>query len=81
MISHHDISNTELRQKIRDGVIRFGGNKNLKIYGILSCSSGKRMKRESRVFFVSETEAGISGYRPCAHCTKAAYQKWENGLV
>lgn len=63
------------------GDIQFGGNKKLKIYGLLSCSSGKRMKAINRVFFKSTTEAVNLGYRPCAHCLPVAYKNWKNGLV
>lgn len=70
-----------VRSLIRSSRIRFGGNKTLKIYGTLSCSSGKRMKVANRVFFESEAEARQAGYRPCGHCMKAAYQKWKNGLI
>jgi methylphosphotriester-DNA--protein-cysteine methyltransferase len=73
MIKHNEISNTELRAKIRQQQISFGGNIILKIYGTLQCRSGKRMKRENRVFFSSETEAIEKGYRPCGHCMKKEY--------
>ncbi len=58
-----------------------GGNAKLKIYGLLTCSSGKKMKKENRVFFVSEKEAIDLGYRPCGHCMKQRYQIWKNGSV
>ena len=70
MIRHTEISTKELRRKIRQNEIRFGGNEKLKIYGTLQCKSGKRMKKENRVFFVSEKEAIKQGYRPCGHCLK-----------
>ena len=54
MIQHNKISDSDLRNKIKKGEICFGGNQKLKIYGTLKCSSGKRMKRENRVFFSSE---------------------------
>lgn len=59
--------------------IRFGGHKKLKIYGLLSCSSGKQMKAENRVFFETEAAAVNAGYRPCGHCMPAAYQQWKTG--
>jgi len=70
MIQHSAISDKELKTQIKQGSICFGGNKKLKIYGTLQCSSGKRMKRENRVFFFSEQEALQNGFRPCGHCTK-----------
>lgn len=68
MIQHSAISDSDLRTKIRRSKICFGGNRKLKIYGTLSCNSGKRMKCENRVFFASEQEAQQNNYRPCGHC-------------
>jgi methylphosphotriester-DNA--protein-cysteine methyltransferase len=76
MIKHTEISDRILRSKIKRKEICFGGNITLKIYGTLHCKSGKRMKRENRVFFVSENEALINHFRPCGHCMKIAYKKW-----
>jgi methylphosphotriester-DNA--protein-cysteine methyltransferase len=81
MIQHDKISDLDLRNKIKKGEICFGGNLKLKIYGTLKCASGKRMKRENRVFFLSEIEANKNGFRPCGHCMKTNYQKWKNGLI
>ena len=80
MVYHKDISNKNLRKQIRKNKICFGGNKNLKIYGTLSCKSGKRMKIENRVFFISREEAIDKGYRPCGYCMKKEYQKWKDGF-
>ncbi|MGU3375524.1 Ada metal-binding domain-containing protein [Chryseobacterium sp. M5A1_1a] len=80
MIDHSQLSNTELRSKIHSQEIRLGGNKRLKIYGVLTCTSGKRMKRKNRVFFMNEKEALQNNYRPCGHCMKGAYKKWKNFL-
>lgn len=81
MIKHVELTDTKLWQNIRHYCIRFGGNRKLKIYGTLHCKSGKRMKRANRVFFKSEEEAILFGYRPCGHCMKANYQKWKNGFI
>lgn len=81
MIYHNKISDSALRIQFKKGEICFGGNRKLKIYGTLKCSSGKRMKRENRVFFLSENEAKKSGFRPCGHCMKPEYLKWKNGLI
>ena len=81
MIQHLEISNTLLRAKIKNGEISFGGNKKLRIYGRLSCKSGKRMKQENRVFFGSEQEAIKNQFRPCGHCMKTEYKKWKDGLI
>lgn len=77
MIPHKDIDDRRLRSLIRAGAVRFGGNRRLKIYGTLQCASGKRMKRENRVFFSSERSAQENGYRPCGHCMREAYQAWK----
>jgi len=66
---------------IRQKQILLGGNRKLRVYGTLACSSGKKMKRENRVFFTSEKRAVENGYRPCGHCMKTAYQNWKNGSV
>ena len=70
MIKHAEINDADLRKLIRQTKISFGGNKKLKIYGTLMCKSGKRMKKENRVFFRSEKETIHEGYRPCGHCMK-----------
>lgn len=76
MIRHRDIDDNALREKIKEGVVLFGGNFRLKIYGTLNCHSGKMMKRENRIFFESSNEAKAEGYRPCGHCMKSEYKKW-----
>lgn len=76
MFSHDSLSNNELVGKIRHKEITLGGNRKLKTYGLLSCRSGKRMAKQNRVFFVSETEALQNGYRPCANCMRKHYQQW-----
>jgi methylphosphotriester-DNA--protein-cysteine methyltransferase len=81
MIRHSDISGAHLRSKIRKLEIRWGGNRQLKIYGTLSCASGKKMKKENRIFFSTEEEALQNNYRPCGHCMKASYKKWKNGFI
>lgn len=77
MFHHVKLTKRKLKLLIDNGVIKFGGNKPLRIYGTLSCQSGKRMKKENRVFFQSEEEAIGEGYRPCDHCMKVEYQKWK----
>jgi methylphosphotriester-DNA--protein-cysteine methyltransferase len=52
----------QIRSLIRQGAIRYGGNRKLKIYGTLHCSSGKKMLHNNRVFFASEAEALAAGY-------------------
>ncbi|WP_262896687.1 Ada metal-binding domain-containing protein [Fulvivirga marina] len=59
------------------GTVRFAGNRKLKIYGTLDCASGKRMKMENRVFFVSEREAVELGYRPCGRCMREKFVFWQ----
>lgn len=81
MLSHMGISDQVVRSQIRRKNILWGGNKKLKIYGTLQCVSGKRMKRENRVFFESEEEALENGYRPCGHCLRESYQKWKYEIV
>lgn len=77
ILNHSDIPDHTLRSLIRKGEIRFGGNKKLKIYGLLSCRSGKRMNKENRIFLGSEQEALQHGFRPCGHCMRKAYIQWK----
>ena len=81
MLHHSEISDTELKTEIRNNIICFGGNKNEKIYGLLSCASGKRLNRDNRVFFTSELEALQNNYRPCGHCMRKDYKEWKNGFI
>lgn len=78
MIHHLNIDQKELQKLIRTGKIKFGGNRKLKIYGTLKCSSGKRMKVENRVFFKNENEALEMGFRACKKCMKQ-YKRQEPG--
>lgn len=81
MIHHNNISDSELRKQIGQKSICFGGNIKLKIYGRLHCTSGKRMLKQNRVFFSTETEAIEQGFRPCGHCMRSDYKKWKNGFI
>lgn len=73
-IYHHAyFTDQQIADLIRSQTITIGGNKNLKIYGALKCKSGKRMKRQNRVFFNSEHDAIACGYRPCGNCMRQAY--------
>ena len=73
MIRHQNHSPGEIRYFIRNGKIAFAGNIPARIYGTLGCFSGKRMKKENRVFFETEAEAISSNFRPCGHCLRAKY--------
>jgi methylphosphotriester-DNA--protein-cysteine methyltransferase len=83
MIHHQDLTSAgfagkrQLAVMLLQGHILFAGNRRLKIYGTLGCSSGKRMKTVNRVFFADEQEALDSGYRPCAHCLREKYRSWQ----
>ena len=82
LIHHIDLGeNPAERRKnivkmIRSGSITLAGYKKSKIYGRLSCSSGKKMKVENRIFFSDEAEALAHGYRPCGHCMPEEYKQW-----
>jgi methylphosphotriester-DNA--protein-cysteine methyltransferase len=76
MIRDTDITRTELKKMILSSEVKFGGNAKLKIYGTLDCASGKRMKRQNRVFFSTEQDALTAGYRPCGYCLREKYLKW-----
>ena len=81
MTAHIEISDEEVRSRIKQKQICFGGNAKLKIYGTLHCRSGKRMKKQNRVFFVSEKVAIHRGFRPCGQCLSNEYKKWKNGFI
>src|SRR5581483_9578207 len=79
MLLHTQFTNNykgkkELHALIAHGHITLAGNRVLKVYGTLSCGSGKRMKRTNRVFFANEQEALEHGYRPCGNCLKKRYK-------
>ena len=71
MIAHTALSDKKLTSLIKNREIILAGNSQLKIFGTLRCSSGKRMKKENRVFFTSEKEAIQNKFRPCGHCMKS----------
>jgi methylphosphotriester-DNA--protein-cysteine methyltransferase len=81
MFHHVELGSDTIQRKIRlrelisTGKIKYGGNKRLKIYGTLNCSSGKKMKVENRVFFETEREAKEEGFRPCGHCLPDKYKR------
>lgn len=78
MIRHHLLSE-EMFKLLKSGAVTLAGNWKLKVYGLLNCSSGKRMKKENRVFFKDETEAKELDFRPCGHCMQKEYVKWKSG--
>jgi methylphosphotriester-DNA--protein-cysteine methyltransferase len=74
---HSQLQSPRLKSLIRQGEIKLAGNRQLKIYGRLSCNSGKRIKKDNRVFFGCELEALNLGFRPCGHCLKGKYEIWK----
>jgi len=82
MIRHADfedslVGKARLRKLIEEKTLILGGNTRHKIYGRLSCKSGKRMLKKNRVFFHSEKEAIALIYRPCMHCMGSKYKLWK----
>jgi hypothetical protein len=83
MITHTDLGDTafkrsrRLKELLNKGEVQLAGNRKLKLYGTLNCSSGKRMKTGNRVFFESEAEAKSMGYRACGHCMREEYLEWK----
>src|SRR4051812_14421526 len=75
MIRHADYSDELIGSLLRTEKIKFGGHAKLRIFGTLRCSSGKRMKRENRVFFADWNEAVAAGYRPCGNCLRKEYRQ------
>ncbi|MEZ0541834.1 Ada metal-binding domain-containing protein [Fibrella arboris] len=62
---------------VRRGSITLGGHWPGKLYGLLTCRAGQRMKASNRVFFRDSAEAVAAGFRPCAVCLPAAYASWK----
>lgn len=83
MIRHTDLGSTPfarlrvLADLVKRKEISLGGHRPGKIYGLLSCRTGKRMKVENRVFFRDEMEAIEQGFRPCAVCMPDGYKAWK----
>jgi len=77
MLRHTLTDDRTVRSLIRSGDIAWAGNAVLGIYGRLSCKSGRRTKRQNRVFFGSEREARDAGFRPCGNCLRQDYQAWK----
>lgn len=77
MIRHRDMNHFHLRQLIHNKKVTMAGNLSLKIYGTLSCKSGKRMRKANRVFFKNEKEAIRKGFRPCGHRLHSEYVRWK----
>jgi len=83
MLLHIELGATDAERRtrigtlIRTGEITLGGYRKDRIYGLLSCASGKRIKVENRVFFRDEVEALSAGYRPCGHCLPEEYRRWK----
>lgn len=81
MVRHIESNAKMIRSMIRKGEIQYAGNLTLKIYGLLHCKSGKKMKDQNRVFFSDAKEAIAAGYRPCGHCMKAEYRIWKGDKI
>lgn len=67
-------------QSLKPG--KFGGHRQLKIYGRLDCPSALRYIAKGqyvqhRVFFADEETAIAAGYRPCYFCMRQAYNEWK----
>jgi len=77
MVRHQELKAENIRCMIKNQSITWAGNVKLKIYGRLDCTSGKRMRKENRVFFKTETEAILAGFRPCGHCLPIRYREWK----
>lgn len=76
MFLHSNLTKTQLYEYVKNQKITLAGNSKLKIFGKLNCSSGKRMKKENRVFFIDENEALALSYRPCGNCLNKKYKQW-----
>jgi methylphosphotriester-DNA--protein-cysteine methyltransferase len=80
MIQHANVTKAQLWRMLKHQPAMVAGNAKLKIYGHLTCTSGKRIKRHNRVFFTKEKEAVLHGYRPCGHCMRESYGNWKKNV-
>jgi len=80
MIEHKNLSAVEVRSLIHNNRITLGGNIPAKIYGTLTCSSGKGMKKENRLFFEDQNEAILAGFRPCGRCMREEFKIWKQQI-
>ena len=44
------------------------GNKNSKVFHLVSCSSAKKTKEENKIYLGSREEFISKGYKPCSRC-------------
>ncbi len=61
-----------------------GGHRGTRVYGRLDCRSALAAIARggyvaARVFFAGEDDATAAGYRPCAVCLPADYERWRAG--
>ncbi len=77
MIFHRDLTDEAVRAALRRCLLLFAGHVRYKIFGRLDCRSGRRMKRNNRVFFANEADARAEGFRPCGHCMRKDYAVWK----
>lgn len=86
MVTHLSLGKTtylrakKLHELIESKQIVIAGNKRFKIYGLISCKAGKRMRPENRVFFMSTEEVNQKQFRPCGICLKNVYNIWKNSF-
>ena len=77
----HTLIGADGRQypSVRPGTL--GGHRRTRVYGRLDCPSALRAIARggyvaNRVFFASAADALAAGYRPCAVCLPAEYERW-----
>ena len=57
---------------------KYAGWKRGRVFGRLDCKSGKKMKKENRVFFLTWEDAIVAGYRPCKKCKPTPEDNYED---
>ncbi len=78
MHHHNRLTKQQLHKLIQNKQITLAGWSKGKIYGLLSCASGRhKIHRDNRVFFKDEAQAQQAGYRPCFYCMRQAYNDWK----
>jgi methylphosphotriester-DNA--protein-cysteine methyltransferase len=62
-----------------DEPARFAAITSTRVFGRLTCSSGKRALKKNRVFFASYQDAIAAGYRPCLTCNPQPEDQYRRG--
>ena len=60
---------------------RFAGITSTRVFGRLTCPSGKRARPANRVFFATWDDAAAAGFRPCKRCRPEPADTYERNAA